>query len=99
MPLGALRRPRVISAERCRSCCVRWQQHEVQSIIETKFAADDEWQFLRLRFDMGANDAGQRTFVGDGQRRVTELLGAMTSSFGARCAAKKVKLDRQCSSA
>ena len=54
------------------------QQHELEAVIEPDFASDYEFErsIRRKLFDrfMGAHDAGDRAFVGDGQRAVSQLV-------------------------
>ena len=52
------------------------EERDTVSLLEAKLAADDQWDPGRLRGFVGAHDARQRAFVGHGQGRVAELLGA-----------------------
>jgi hypothetical protein len=68
------------------------QQDQSQAVVEAKLAADDELQCAFFRFDVRPNDAGERAFVGDRQRRVAFLPGARNQLFRMRGAAQEAEV-------
>ena len=65
------------------------QQNLPQAVVETKLAPDDKRQLAFLCFDMRANHSRQRAFVGDRQRRVTDLVRPRDQLLGMRRAAEE----------
>ncbi len=51
-------------------------EYQLRAVGEPEFAADQELEPDLLGGDVGAHDAGERTFVGDRQRGVAEFGGA-----------------------
>ena len=65
------------------------QQHEVQAIGQPQLAADDELYRMVPGSDMGTDDAGDGTFVGQRQRCVTERGGLLDKFSRMRRPAQK----------
>ena len=66
---------------------VRRQQHQLRTVLELQFAADDQRQAERLGRLPGTHDAGQRARVGQCQRPVAEPGGARHQLLRVRGAA------------
>jgi len=54
---------------------------------------------MSFRRDMRPHGAGERALVGDCKRRVAQPAARFTSSSGCEAPRRKVKFERQCSSA
>ena len=58
------------------------EQHELGAVINLHFCADDKFEAVFFRGLMRAHHAGERTFIGDGERAVTQRLRARDQLFG-----------------
>src|SRR5437667_191424 len=50
------------------------EQQETRAVLETELAADNQRQLAFLRLHMCTHDAGERTLVGDRERRVAQFV-------------------------
>jgi hypothetical protein len=72
---------------------VKREDHHSQATLEAEFRADDELdaaQLLDRR--MRAHHAGERAFIGDGERFVAELLRLRHELLGMRGAAQETEV-------
>ena len=92
-PIAALHRAASAAGDERREAAVAFaiggQQYQAQSVVETKLAADDERQAALFGFDMRAHDAGERTFIGDRQRLVAQLVRPRDQLLGVRRTAQE----------
>src|SRR5262249_52287034 len=65
------------------------QRDELQATFQAEFGADEEFDLQELRGHVRADDAGDRTFIRDGDRAVVESMGAFHQFLGMRSAAEE----------
>ena len=68
---------------------VRREQHELHAIGQRELAADDELQSAGFGRQMGADDAAERAFVGDGEGGIALRMGAFDQLLRVRCATQE----------
>jgi hypothetical protein len=71
------------------------EQHATQSVLEAEFGTDDEFQCRVVACgDVGPHHAGNRAFIGNRQRRVTELRGTLDQLFRLRGSAQETEIRK-----
>src|SRR4051794_31686441 len=66
--------------------------NQLQAAFEAEFSSHEELYFQELRRHVCPYDAGDGTFIRDGDRAVTELMGAFDQFLGMRSAAQESKV-------
>ncbi len=87
-------------AETTVAATVPREQHAAQAVLEAKLRADDELEAVFAGSDVRPHDAGDRALVGDARARHTRAAPRARPVLpGCEAPRRKLKLERQCSSA
>ena len=66
--------------------------NQLQAAFEAEFSSHQELYFQELCRHVRPDDAGDGTFIRDGDRAVTEMMGAFDQFLGMRSAAQESKI-------
>src|SRR4051812_39547770 len=66
--------------------------HQLQAAFEAKFSSHQELHIQELRRHVSPYNPGDGTFIRDGDRAVTEMMGAFDQFLGVRSAAEESKV-------
>ena len=68
------------------------EQHNLRPALQPEPGANQQLEFVFLGRDMRTHHAGERTFIGNRQRRVTKCGGPRDQLLRMRCAAQKAEI-------